>query len=112
MSTPTQPVIPTGAPLTLAVDPSLLKAAGRPLHVVAADLRSASEGLRSAWDAAARALAAQRTGQVLASCQAGAFASLAGCAEALNAFGNALQRAGELYQAADATAVPASGTHP
>jgi hypothetical protein len=112
MSTPTQPVIPTGGPVTLSVDPSLLNAAGPALHVVAADLRSASEGLRSAWDAAARALAAQRAGHALATCSAGAFASLAGCAESLDAFGTALARAGEVYKAADATAVPTSGTHP
>jgi hypothetical protein len=107
LSTPTPPVIPTAGPLTLAVNPALLGAAGRPLHLVAAELRSASAALRSAWDAAARALAAQRTGQALA---AGAFPSLAGCAASLDAFGMALQQAAAVYDAADATAVPAPRT--
>jgi hypothetical protein len=106
---PTLTLLPTGGLLTLTVDPSLLSAAGRPMHVVAAELRSASAALRLAWDAAARALAGQRTGQALASCP-GFLAALLGGADSLDGFGAALQRAADVYRDADAKAVSASAT--
>ncbi len=103
---PTPSLLPSASPLTLTVDPSQLSAAGRPLHVIAAELRSASVALRLGWDAAARALAGQRTGQTLANCP-GFLASLVGCAESLDGFGTALQRAADVYRDADTKAIGA-----
>lgn len=87
---------------TLSVDPALLASAARRLLDAGAALQGAAPALRSAWSAAAQTLAAQRTGQALEACQAGALAALGGCAESLDRLGTALQHAAAAYRAADA----------
>jgi hypothetical protein len=103
--------IPGPSP-ALVVDPSQLASGAPALHERAASLRIAVAALRSSWDEAAQVLAVHHTGQALAMCRSGALGILSGCAEALDGFGSALERAAAVYRAAESEAVPAASRAP
>lgn len=98
---------PAPPPPKLTVDPSRLAAAAAPLLAAGRTLRATVPALRSAWDAAAHALFAQRTGAALEACQPSAVAAVVACAESVEMFGDDLQRAATLYRFAESGAVPA-----